>query len=98
LRIADPFGVTPAFTQDVFAYTEFLGVVDDGFDPKNETRLVVHFEPVLFDTMFDSRSTGAPAHEAGQIRDDFALEVAVKFTPKKVHDFLGAKAQGAVAQ
>ena len=59
------------------------------FDPKNETGLVVHLEPVLFNAMFDSRSTGAAAPEAGQIRDDFALEVAVKFTPKKVHDFLG---------
>ena len=48
--------------------------------------------------MFDSRSTGATAHQTGQIRDDLALELAVQFTSQEVHDFLGAKAQRAVAQ
>jgi hypothetical protein len=32
-------------------------MVDDGLHPKNETRLVIHLEPVLFDTVLDSSST-----------------------------------------
>jgi hypothetical protein len=48
--------------------------------------------------MFDSRSASAPANEAGQIGDDLAFEVGVKFTPKEVHDLLGAKTQSAMAE
>src|SRR5213593_232899 len=47
--------------------------------------------------MFDSRSFHA-AGPTGEIRDDLAFKIAAQFSSKKVHDFLGAKAQGAVAE
>jgi len=87
-----------AFARDLLGYPEFLGIVDNGFDPKNEPRLVIYLEPVLFDTMFHSRSTRATADEAREIGDDLAFELAVQFTPKEVHDLLGAKAQRAVTE
>ena len=89
----NPFGVALGVTQDPLTYTEFLGIVDDGFHPKNETGLVVHLEPVLFDTVFDSRSAGAPADQARQIGHDLALEFAMQLTSKEIHDLLGAKAR-----
>src|SRR5436309_13896360 len=47
--------------------------------------------------MFDSRSFHA-AGPTGEIRDDLAFKIAAQLSSKKVHDFLGAKAQGAVAE
>ena len=40
------------------------------------TGLVVRLEPVLFDTMFDSRAPGAPTGKTGELRDDLSLEMA----------------------
>ena len=61
-------------------------IVDDGFDPKNETGLVVHFEPVLFNTMFDAASREA-AGEVGEIGDDLPFEVAAQFASKNFKVF-----------
>src|SRR5437870_12585356 len=47
--------------------------------------------------MFDSRSFHA-AGPTGEIRDDLAFKIAAQLSSKKGHDFLGAKAQGAVAE
>lgn len=60
----NPFGMALAVAQDLLTYTEFLGIVDDRFDPKNETGLVDHLEPVLFDTVLELRSAGALADQA----------------------------------
>lgn len=87
----NPFGVTLAVAQEVLAHAEFLGIVDHGFNPKNESGFVVHLEPVLFNTAFDSRSAGAQTDQAEKIGDDFPFEVAVQFTSKEVHYLLGAK-------
>src|SRR3989442_9284404 len=76
---------------------EFPGIMDHGFNPKNETGLVVHLDPVLFDTMLDSASRHA-AGEVGEIGDDLSFEIAAQLASKKGHDFLGAKAQCAMAQ
>ena len=54
---------------------EFLWIIDDGFDPKNETGFIIHFEPVLFNAMFDSGSLHA-ADETRQIRDNFTFKTA----------------------
>jgi hypothetical protein len=62
-QIGDPFahrdsvGLTLAFARDCLTHPEFLGIVDNDFDPKNETRGVIPLESVLFDTMLGSGST-----------------------------------------
>src|SRR3989449_10069925 len=73
------------------------GIIDHGFNPKNETGLVVHLDPVLFDTMLDSASRHT-AGEVGEIGDDLSFEIAPQLASKKGHNFPGAKAQCAMAQ
>src|SRR5947208_3120490 len=92
-----PFDFAFALADDLLSNFEFLGIVDHGFDPKNETGLVVHLDPVLFDTMLDSASRHT-AGEVGEIGDDLSFEIAAQLASKKGHDFLGAKAQCAMAQ
>jgi len=51
----------------------------------------------FFNPMFDSASRHAVG-KVGEIRDNLAFEIAAQFASKKGHDFLGAKAQCAVAK
>jgi hypothetical protein len=78
---------------------EFLGIVDDQLEPKNRTGFVIHFQPVLFEAMFDPGSRDSAAPDTGvHVTDDFASEVPGEFPSMKAPDLLGAKAQGAVAE
>ena len=91
-----PFDSALAVAYDFLSNLEFLRVVDHGFHPKNETALVVHLEPVLFNLMFDAASWDASA-KVGEMRDDLSFKIAAQFT-SKVHDLRGAKAQRAMAK
>src|SRR5207249_8428775 len=48
-------------------------------------------------TMFDPRPGNALEGEIGNIGNDFSLELGTDLFSKKAHDFLGAKAQRAIA-
>ena len=39
----NPFDFVFAFAHDLLSNLEFFGLIDDSFDPKNETGFVVHF-------------------------------------------------------
>src|SRR6266700_3685521 len=80
-----------ALADDLLSNFEFPGIIDHGFNPKNETGLVDHLEPVLFNTMLDSASRHT-AGEVGEIGDDLSFEIAAQLASKKGHDLLGAKA------
>jgi hypothetical protein len=51
----------PFFASDFLSDFEFLGIIDHHFHPKNQTGLVIHFQPVLFNAMFDPCSGDSPA-------------------------------------
>src|SRR5439155_11015329 len=91
-----PFDLIFAVALDSLSNLEHFGIVDNGFDPKNQTGFVVHLEPVLLNTMFDPASRYA-AGKIGNIGNDLPFKIAAQFASKKVHDLLGAKAQGAMA-
>jgi len=55
-------------------------------------------DEAVFDPVFDPGSADAAADETGEVGNDLSLEVAVELPSREVHDFLGAKAQCAVAQ
>ncbi|HEY2383475.1 MAG TPA: hypothetical protein VGK48_20065 [Terriglobia bacterium] len=73
-----PLGLALAVACDPFADFEFRRAVDDGFDPEDESGFVDHFDPVLFHTMFDARSSHAAANETGQIRNNLSFKVAAQ--------------------
>jgi hypothetical protein len=96
---SNPFHEFPTLSSDALSDFEFLGIVDDHFDPKNRTGLVVHFQPVLFDAMFDPRTGDALQPDAGfHLRDDSTQKMPGQFCAKQILDILGAKPQGAVAE
>jgi hypothetical protein len=49
----NPFHDTPVFASDFLSDLEFLGIINHHLYPKNRTGFVVHFQPVLVNTMFD---------------------------------------------
>ena len=92
-----PFDLSFTLALDFLSNLENFGIVDNGFNPKNQTSLVVHLEPVLLNTMFDPASRYA-AGKIGEIGNDLPFKIAAQFTSKKVHNVLGAKAQCGMAE
>jgi len=87
------------FTSYLLSDFEFLGIIDDHLHPKNRTGFIVHFQPVLFNAMFDPCPGDSAAPDSVlHVRDDFAAEMPGQFPSKETHDILGAKTQGAVAK
>ena len=78
-----PLDFVFAVAHHLLTNSEFLGIVDYGFDPKNNTGLVVHLEPVLFHSMFDPGSRNAFEREIANIADDFPFKVGADFSSKK---------------
>ena len=87
-----------AFARYLFANSKSLRFVDDHFQSEDRTGLVIHLEPVLFHSMFDSGSWNPFEGEIADVADDFAFEVGPDLSSKKAHDFLGAKAQCAATE
>ena len=78
-----------AFSVAMRANKKAIGVVDDGFNPEDEAKLVVHLDPVLADPVFD-----AHAFSAGfEVFHHVGLEVAGEFLAEKAKDILGVETQ-----
>ena len=84
------FAVSYALAPD----PKVLRVVDDGFDPQDKPMLVVHFDPIGFNAVLDTR-TGPPLFE---LRNDFSFEDPVESLSEEGHHVLGAETQRCVLQ
>ena len=85
----------------LFKFQKLLRTIYDGLPlhPKNRTGFIVHFQPVLFDTMFNPCPGNSCARaRVLHVRNDLAAEITGQFFSKEAHDILGAKAKGAMAQ
>ena len=94
----DPLHDFPAVARDLLENFKSFRFVDDHLQPEDRACLVVHFEPVLFYSMFDPGSGNALEREIAHVADNFAFEVGADLSSKKAHDLLGAKTQCAVTQ
>jgi hypothetical protein len=63
----DPFHDVLTVTRNLLPDFESLRFIDHGFQPDDRTGLVIHFEPVLFDVMFDARPGNPFQEEIGNI-------------------------------
>ena len=95
----NPFHDASVIAGNLLSDFEFLGIIDHHLHPKNRTGFIVHFQPVLFDTMFNPCPGNSCARAPVlHVRNDLAAEITGQLSSKEAHDILGAKAQGAMAQ
>lgn len=84
----DAFALTCAMSADEKA----VRIVDDRFDAEDQAELVVHFDPVSADPMFDAHTfdTGF------EVFEDVGFEVAGEFLAEEAQDILSAEAKQGV--
>ena len=69
----NPLHDTPVLASDFLSDFEFLGIINHHLHPKNRTGFIAHFQPVLFNTMYDTCPGNSFAPSAVfHIGDDFA--------------------------
>ena len=71
-----------------------MRIVDSSFDPQYGKSLVVHFDRVFFDPVFDAQTF----RSASEIAADFSLEVAIEAAAEKTQYLSAVTDQHGVLQ
>jgi len=89
-----PAGDLLPFTYASASDLEIIRAVNDGFNTQHTTELVIHLNPVLLHTMFNTSAWPT----FFEITDDFAGETPVEFFTEEGHNVLGAETKSSVFQ
>jgi len=77
----DPLHDFPAVARDLLENFKSFRFVDDHLQPEDRACLVVHFEPVLFHSMFDPSPGNSLEGEIANVGHDFPWKLGWIFLP-----------------